>query len=70
MGNLSILINKPIMYTNVYQSSTAHQDHENDEGLKVVVFYDGETGSPEVRPDLPSALGHVYVQERAALVTL
>lgn len=34
------------------------------------MFYDGETGSPEIRPDLPSALGCVYVQERTALVTL
>lgn len=57
------------MCHNVYQSSTAQQDHENDEGLKVVVFYNGETGSPEVRPDLPSALGRVYVQAWTALVT-
>lgn len=34
------------------------------------MLYDGETGSPEVRPDPPCALGRVYVQEWTASVTL
>lgn len=54
----------------VYQSSTAQQDHKDDERLKVVVLYDGETGLSQVEPDLSSALGRVYVQARAAAVTL
>lgn len=37
----------------VYQSYTAQQDDEDDEGLKAIVLYDGQTGSPEVKPDPP-----------------
>lgn len=58
------------MNYNIYQSSTAQQDHKDDEGLKVVVFYDGVTGSPEVRPDFPPALGRVYVEEWTVMITL
>jgi len=57
-------------YGRSHQSAAAQQDHEDDEGLKVVVFHDGETGSPDVRPDLPSAARRVYVQEGTAAVTL
>lgn len=54
----------------VYQSSTAQQDHENDECLKVVVLYDGEASFPAIKPDLSFALGCVYIQTRTAIVTL
>lgn len=54
----------------VYQSSAAQQDHEDNKRLKVIVFYDGETGSSHVRPDLPSPVGCIYFQEWTAAVTL
>lgn len=53
-----------------YQSTAAQQDHEYNECLKVVVLYNGETSSSEVKPDFSPALGCVYVQERTATVTL
>lgn len=53
-----------------YQSSTAQQDHEDDERLKVVVLYDVEAGFSEIIPDLSSVVGCVYVQARAATVAL
>lgn len=56
------LINKH-QNKDIYQSSTAQQDHEDYEGLKVVVFYNGKAGSSDVTPGLSSALGCVYVQE-------
>lgn len=53
-----------------YQSTAAQQDHEYDECLKVVVLYNSETSSPEIKPDFPTALGSVYVQEWTATVKL
>ena len=54
-----------------YQSYAAqHDDEADDEDLKVHVLQDEETGSPDVKPDPPSALGRVYIQERAAVVAL
>lgn len=36
---------------NGYQNYAAQQDDDDDEDLKVIVMYDGETDSPEVRPE-------------------
>lgn len=53
-----------------YQSSTAQQDHEDDECLKVVVLNNQEAGFPEVEPHLPSTLRRVHVQAGMPLVAL
>lgn len=54
----------------VYQSAAAQKDHEDNEGLKIVVFNDGEAGSSHIRPDPPFSTRRVYFQEGTALVTL
>lgn len=58
------------MKNHVYQSYSAQQDDEDDEDVKEYVSYNEQTGSSEVRPDPPSALGCVYIQEWTAAVTL
>lgn len=50
-----------------YQGSTAEQDHEDDEGLEPVVLDNLKAGPAECPPHLPTALGDVHVEERAAL---
>lgn len=50
-----------------YQGPTAEQDHEDNEGLEPVVFDNLEAGPAQRPPLLPAALGHVHVEERAAL---
>lgn len=54
----------------VYQSSTAHEDHKNDERLEVVVLNDGEAGPSKNIPDFPSAMGCIYIQTWTSTVTL
>lgn len=54
----------------IYQSAAAQQDHEDYEGLKIVVFYNGKAGASDVTPDRPSALGCVYIQEWTTTITL
>lgn len=57
------------MNHHVYQSDAAQHDEEDDEDVKVFVACYEETGSPEVRPDPPPALGCVNIQEWAAAIT-
>lgn len=49
-----------------HQGTAAEENHEDDEGLKVVVLHNGETGLTEVPPCLSSALGDVHIQAWAA----
>lgn len=58
------------MKHHVHQSYAAQHDDEDDEDVEEFVSYNKQTGSPEVRPDPPAALGRVYIQERTAAVTV
>lgn len=58
---------QPISQGSAYQGSTAKQDHEDDERLEPVVLDNLEAGPAECPPHLPTALGDVHVEERAAL---
>lgn len=49
-----------------HQSSTAQENHEDDEGFKPVVLHNSETSSTQVPPFLAFALGNVYSQTRPA----
>ena len=52
--------------TRSHQSAAAHQDHEDDEGLKVVVLHNEEACLPEVPPSLSFARGDVKIKARAS----
>lgn len=54
----------------VYQSAAAQKDHEDNEGLKICVFHNGEAGPSHVRPEPPFSTRHLYFQKGTSLVTL
>lgn len=53
-----------------HQSSTAEQDHKNDEGFKPVVLHDDKAGLAKGPPSLAFGLGYVDSQTRPSLHTV
>lgn len=50
------------LFSSAHQSTTAEKNHEDDEGLKIVVLHNGETGLTKVPPGLSFVLGDVQIQ--------
>lgn len=50
-----------------HQSTAAQEDHEDDEGLKPVMFHDEETSLPQGPPRLPQPLLNIDLATLAAL---
>lgn len=59
----------PVPWGGAYQGPTAEQDHEDNEGLKPVVFNNLEAGPAQCPPHLPAALRDVHVEAGEALHT-
>ena len=57
-------------FQSTHQGTAAEEDHEDDEGLKVVVLHDGETGPAEVPPFFPIPLRDVHIQKWEATHTV